>query len=121
MKQELKGLARRWLVRRGISAGFAPRVESLDWQLYQLLNACEVNYVLDVGGYYVPAIAHLTDPPPLILVRNGRVVTRNLRREHITRTELAEAMREHGIEKLEQVKFLRLEPNGEFSVIKHHA
>jgi len=79
------------------------------------------NYVLDVGGYYVPAIAHLTDPPPLILVRNGRVVTRNLRREHITRTELAEAMREHGIEKLEQVKFLRLEPNGEFSVIKHHA
>jgi len=50
MKQELKGLARRWLVRRGISAGFAPRVESLDRQLYQLLNACDVNYVLDVGA-----------------------------------------------------------------------
>lgn len=52
MKQELKGFARRWLVRRGISAGFAPRVESLDQHLYQLVNACGVNYVLDVGANF---------------------------------------------------------------------
>lgn len=50
MKQELKGFARRWLVRRGISAGFSPRVESLDQHLHQLLHACEVNYVIDVGA-----------------------------------------------------------------------
>ena len=50
MKQELKGVARRWLVRHGISAGFAPRVESLDQHLRELLDACRINHVLDVGA-----------------------------------------------------------------------
>jgi len=79
------------------------------------------NYALDVGGYYVPLIARLNDPPPLILVRNGRIVARNLRREHITHDELDEAMHKEGVEELAQVKVLRLEPNGKFSVIKQES
>ena len=76
------------------------------------------NYLLDFGAYYLPVIARLNDPPPVTLVRNGRILMRNLRREHITRRELDEEVRKHGIEALEQIKFLRMEPNGEFSVIK---
>src|ERR1700754_1647002 len=36
------------------------------------------NYLLDLLGYYVPLVARLNDPPPLPLVRNGRIVARNL-------------------------------------------
>jgi uncharacterized membrane protein YcaP (DUF421 family) len=76
------------------------------------------NYLLDLLGYHVPLVARLTDPPPLVLVRNGRVLARNLRREHVTRDELLAAMREEGVESYAEIKYLRLESNGSFSVIK---
>jgi len=76
------------------------------------------NYLLDIGAYHVPLIARLNDPPPLVLVRNGRVIARNLRREHITRDEVDAALRKEGVDSLAKVKFLRMEPSGEFSVIK---
>ena len=75
------------------------------------------NYLLDALGYYVPLIARLNDPPPP-LVRNGRIVARNLRREHITREELMSAMRDKGVEHLSQVKSMLLESDGDFSVIR---
>jgi uncharacterized membrane protein YcaP (DUF421 family) len=76
------------------------------------------NYLLDALGYYVPLVARLNDPPPLVLVRNGRILSRNLRREHVTRDELMAAMRLEGVESYSEIKCLRLESNGEFSVIK---
>ena len=76
------------------------------------------NYLLDSLGYHFALMARLTDPPPLMLVRNGRVLARNLRREHVTRDELLAAMRAEGVESYDEVKSLRLESNGDFSVIK---
>jgi uncharacterized membrane protein YcaP (DUF421 family) len=76
------------------------------------------NYLLDALGYYVPLVARLNDPPPLPLVRNGRVLGRNLRREHITRDELMSALRSKGLEHLADVKLLCLESDGDFSVVR---
>ena len=79
------------------------------------------NYLLDALGYYVPLVARLNDPPALPLVRNGRVIARNLRREHITRDELMSAMRDKGVEHLSQVKSMLLESDGDFSVIRRRS
>jgi uncharacterized membrane protein YcaP (DUF421 family) len=76
------------------------------------------NYLLDVLGYYVPLVARFNDPPPLPLVRNGRMLPGNLRREHITRDEVLGAMRANGVENLADVKSLFLESSGDFSLVR---
>ncbi|MEI7801614.1 MAG: YetF domain-containing protein, partial [Bacteroidota bacterium] len=56
---------------------------------------------------------------PVILVNAGETVTENLRHEKITMTELLSAIREHGVNSIEEVKFAILEPDGNISVISY--
>jgi uncharacterized membrane protein YcaP (DUF421 family) len=79
------------------------------------------NWLLDMLSYRFPVVARLTGPPPLLLVRRGRVVHRNLRREHITLDELKGHLRQHGIEHLQEVRMAYLEGDGQFSVIREKA
>lgn len=76
------------------------------------------NWLLDWGSYRSRWLRQLAEPPPLVLVRRGRMVPRNLRREHITVPELMACLREHGVEKLAEVKIARMEPDGQISVIR---
>ena len=76
------------------------------------------NYALDVVGFYVPLVERLADPPPVLLVRNGRLLARNLRREHLTREQLQTAMRGEGVETFDAVRKMYLEPDGKMTVIK---
>ena len=77
------------------------------------------NFLLDYFSYRVPLIRHLADPPSVLLVKNGRMLTRNLRREFISRPEVLMKMREQGIARLEDIKEMRLESDGDISVIKN--
>jgi uncharacterized membrane protein YcaP (DUF421 family) len=54
---------------------------------------------------------------PSLLVRNGRPSLPNLEKEHIRLEELEEAVREHGIENISDVKAAILELDGSISVI----
>ena len=76
------------------------------------------NWLLDFGTWRFPAFARLMEPRPLPLVRNGRLLRRNLRREFITEDEIKAKLREQGIEKLDQVKAVTMESDGEISVIR---
>ncbi len=58
---------------------------------------------------------------PLLLVDDGRIVWRNLRRELLTRSDLMEQLRAQGIADLGEVKQCRLEPDGRLSVLKREA
>jgi uncharacterized membrane protein YcaP (DUF421 family) len=60
----------------------------------------------------------LLEGEPIVLVENGRVIERNLRRERLTADDLAEQARRSEIESLDQVKWAVLETNGEISFIK---
>jgi uncharacterized membrane protein YcaP (DUF421 family) len=77
------------------------------------------NWLLDMAVYRVPALRRLLEAKPLPLVVNGKPVRRNLRREMISIDELMAKLREHGIEKLQEVKAATMESDGEISVIKH--
>jgi uncharacterized membrane protein YcaP (DUF421 family) len=59
----------------------------------------------------------LIEPPAIPMIRNGRMLRRNMRRELITQEELLSQLRLHGIESPEEVDSCMLESNGEFSVI----
>ena len=76
------------------------------------------NYGLDVLGYRFPWINRLLSARKICLVRDGKLQRRNLRKEFITSEELHEKIREAGLERLDQVKLMYMESDGEISVIK---
>jgi uncharacterized membrane protein YcaP (DUF421 family) len=76
------------------------------------------NYGLDWLGYRFPRVHGWLNPPPLLLIENGRVLWRNLRAEMLTKADLAEHLREQGIEDFDQVRQCHLESDGHLSVIK---
>lgn len=76
------------------------------------------NYLLDVAAYRWPRIHRLLSPPPLPLVRNGRVLGRNLRQEMLTMEDLMEQLREQGVERLSEVRHCCIEADGHLSVIR---
>lgn len=76
------------------------------------------NWLLDWASFRFNAVRRFAEPPPLVLVRRGRILARNLRREFVTVPELMASLREHGIEKLADVKMARMEADGAISVIR---
>lgn len=77
------------------------------------------DYSLDWLGYRFPVVQRLLRPAPLPLVKDGRVLRRNLRKEMITMEELMGQLREQGVESLDEVKKCCLEADGTVSVIKN--
>lgn len=75
------------------------------------------DYFLDWLGYRFPRIRRLLRPSPLLLIKDGRMQRRNMRREMITDEELIEQLRERGIERIEEVKKAYMEGDGRISVI----
>ncbi len=54
---------------------------------------------------------------PVILIMHGQVIEDNLKKEHVLKDELEEAIREHGIEEIGQVKTAILEMDGSLSIV----
>lgn len=76
-----------------------------------------INYVLKQLIFRIPALAKVIKGDPLILVYKGKVNTKNLEKESISMDELLAAVREHGLETLQDVKLSILETDGTISVI----
>jgi uncharacterized membrane protein YcaP (DUF421 family) len=58
---------------------------------------------------------------PVILIEDGNVVEKNLKRQRLTHEEIAAAARAQSIASLEQVRWGVLETNGQISFIKKSA
>jgi uncharacterized membrane protein YcaP (DUF421 family) len=69
-------------------------------------------------GYRFPGVRPVLEGEPIIVVDDGKVIERNLRRERLTQEEIAEEARSNGIAHLAQVKWAVLETNGKISFIK---
>jgi len=76
------------------------------------------NYLFDWAGYRFPRLQKLIEPAPLLLIRDGRVLRRNLRVEYVSDQELTSKLRENGVEDPREVEKAYLEPDGTFTVIK---
>lgn len=75
------------------------------------------NAGIDWLAFRFPRLRRLIEPRPLLLVRDGRIQRRNLRREFITNEELRAKLREQGVEDLSEVHMAYLESDGEVSVL----
>ena len=76
------------------------------------------NFAFDWLNFKVPALQGWLEAPPLLLVRNGRVLHRNLRHEYVTEDELKSKLREQGVKDYSEVAEAHLESDGTVSVIK---
>ena len=68
-------------------------------------------------GFRFRRLRPILEPEPLILVEDGSVIERNLKKERMTPEELAAEARIQQIESLEKVKWAVLESGGQISFI----
>lgn len=76
------------------------------------------NFTFDWLSYHSAAFRRFAQPSELCLVRDGRMLKRNMRKEFITDDELWAKLREEGVDSLQQVKTVYMESDGTISVIK---
>ncbi len=76
------------------------------------------NYALDWLAHRSPRFRRLARPQPLPLVRDGRLLRHNLRRELITEEELMGQLRLQGCDDVAAVRAAYLEGDGRISVVQ---
>jgi uncharacterized membrane protein YcaP (DUF421 family) len=60
----------------------------------------------------------ITEGEPIVLVKDGELVERNLRRERLTRGDVEEGARLQQVGSLEEIRWALLEKDGSISIIK---
>jgi uncharacterized membrane protein YcaP (DUF421 family) len=76
------------------------------------------SYTFDLLNYKFPWFNRLTEPPPLPLIKDGKLLRKNMRRELITEDELLSQLREQGLDDVDKVKEAYMESDGHISVVQ---
>ena len=76
-----------------------------------------LNFAISYLRVRVPFIARLVEPPPAVVVKDGKWQTKVLKNQGVTDAEVLEALREHGVDSVKQVKAVTLEADGSLSVV----
>jgi len=79
------------------------------------------SYVFEKASYRFSAVERFLHAPTLELIKNGKMLRKNMRAELVTEEELMAQLRENGIEDVGQVKRACMEADGMISVIKMEA
>lgn len=69
-------------------------------------------------GYRFPSARPVLEGEPIIIIQDGELIERNLKRERLTRQEIAEEARNQQIAHISEVRWGVLETNGKISFIK---
>jgi uncharacterized membrane protein YcaP (DUF421 family) len=93
-----------------------------DYSVTGALIAITTLAVLQRGISYLsfkfPFARRLLEGEPVVIVQDGQLIERNLRRERLTPADVAEEARSNQINSLDDVKWAVLEPNGSISFIE---
>lgn len=79
-----------------------------------------LNYAVVRFLFLHPRLDRLAEGREVILIKDGKLVERRMRRELITRSELASAARKQGIDDLATVDCARLEVGGTLTFVTKH-
>ena len=74
-------------------------------------------YAIDWLSYRVPAFGKAVEGEPLLLIREGQIIDKNLERELITHDDLLSQLRQKGVDDPAKVACCFLEGDGHMSVI----
>lgn len=76
------------------------------------------DFMIDALMYRFPILQRVFLHDKVCLIKNGRILHRNMRSELVTKDEIMAQLRVNGVEDVKKVKEACLESNGEISVIK---
>jgi uncharacterized membrane protein YcaP (DUF421 family) len=93
-----------------------------DYSLTGALLAIGTIAMLQLGVSYAnfrfPRLRPLLDGEPIVVVRDGKPIERNLRRERVTLDDLTSAMRQQNIAQIDDVQWAVMETSGAISFIR---
>ena len=75
-----------------------------------------INWLVVRTLYRSPRFTRLMEGSSTVLIRNGKIDQRAMKRESLTREELIEVIHRQGFDSLDKVRLCELEPNGTFYV-----
>jgi len=90
---------------------------SLDGGIFAATVLFLANYLVKKVMFQNEKVKIFIESESIILVRDGVLMEAEMKKSEISTDEINEAIREHGIEKIEDVKLLILEVDGNISVI----
>lgn len=76
------------------------------------------SHFLDWLGYKFPFLGRVIKPPKLLLVKNGRMLKRNMEKELITEEELLSELRKQGLTDIDNIVEAYMEPDGTVSILE---
>jgi uncharacterized membrane protein YcaP (DUF421 family) len=79
-----------------------------------------LNALIRLLVYKFKPVQKFLEGEPVILIYKGEILKQNLEKQKITLEELEASVREHGIEKIEDVDLAMLEVDGNISVLSNN-
>jgi uncharacterized membrane protein YcaP (DUF421 family) len=101
-------------VQNSINAGD----NSLGGGLISAVTLLVINFAVGEATYRWRWFERLVQGPPRPLVRNGKIVLHNMKRERVTLEELRSALRKQGIDGVSQCKHAVLESDGTLTAVR---
>lgn len=101
-----------------IQQGVTHQDFSLTGAILAILTFAAWSLLFNALCHHFPRARHALEGEPMVLVRDGKAIERNLDRERIDHDELGAEMRLAGIASLDQIAWAILEPEGKISFIR---
>jgi uncharacterized membrane protein YcaP (DUF421 family) len=105
------------LVADAASNGMTDQYESITSGIIVVGTLFFWNFIVDRLSLKFKFFDWLNEPPEVLLVKNGKFIQRNLRREHLKEDDLLSEIRKNGLTGVDEVKEMRVERDGKYSVI----
>jgi uncharacterized membrane protein YcaP (DUF421 family) len=101
-----------------IQSGITQNDLSVTGVLLVLCTIGTLQVLFSYLGFRFRRIRPVLQGEPIVLVENGRLIDRNMRRERLTPDDLAEKARLSEIGSIDEIRWAVLETNGDISFIK---
>lgn len=101
-----------------IQQGITQNDESITGAVIAVATIASMQVAASYLAFRFRFARRVLDGDPIVVVQDGRVIERNLRRERMTEEDLAEEARLNQIGSFDEVAWAVLEPSGQISFIK---
>ena len=107
------------LIADAVQDGMAGRYESITEAVLLAATIFFWATVIDWLDFRFPHLK-LSEGSPTAIVRDGRLLRKQMARQKVTEEEVMAQLRQHGFERLDEVSAAYIEGDGHFSVIGRH-
>ena len=105
------------IISESIQGVLIGRDDSFTHALLVIVTLMGLDYVLGVMKQSSPKLARLIEGLPLLLVHHGQPLRDRMDRVQIDAEDILQAARQHGLERLDQIRYAVLERSGKISII----